>query len=155
MADESNTTAPAASSAATERLQAAIVHLATGPRENVLTGRTASTASRRTRWSGRPRRRTQVFPAQEGLQILRRKNRHHQLQRRADAGAVRGRERQDRAAPSDRGMHASSAAFVLGHQAGPQHCLAAVCRPRVVRNPSFVFGRGRPDSKDRVIRVNP
>ena len=110
MADESNTTAPAASSAGYRARfrrrssgdRAGAAHLAIGP-----PGERSYGGDRRPPRPGGPggpagreggRR---VFPAQEGLQILRRKDRHHQLQRRADASAVRSRERQDRAAPSD------------------------------------------------------
>ena len=64
--------------------------------------------------SGRPRRRTrrrpQVFPAQEGLQVLRRKDRGHQLQGHSSAGAVRGGKRQDRASTPDRCVHTAPAA---------------------------------------------
>ena len=82
------------------------------------------------RWSGRrPRRWPQIFPPQEGLQILRRKDRVHQLQGRSPARRLRRRERQDRSPAPDRRVHAAPAPSVVGHQAGAQHRPAAVRRP--------------------------
>ena len=52
----------------------------------------------------------------------------HQLQGRAPAGAVRGGERQDCAAATDRRLHPAPAAAFHRHQAGEKHRAAAVCR---------------------------
>jgi len=103
-------------------------------------GRRAA-ASRRRSWRSTRRRRPQVFPAKEGLQVLRREDRSGQLQRCASAGAVRGGKRQDHAATPDRRVHAASAAFVAGHQAGAEYRTAAVRWTRAVKKkllaPSF------------------
>jgi len=57
------------------------------------------------------------------------------------AGAVRGGKRQDHAATPDRRVHAASAAFVAGHQAGAEYRTAAVRWTRAVKKkllaPSF------------------
>ena len=99
--------------------------------------RTASVSvrvDRGRRSRGWRRGRTQVFPPQEGLQVLRRENRGHQLQGRSSAGAVRGGERKNRAPASDRRVHAAPATLVFGDQAGAQYRVAAVCRPRSVKS---------------------
>ena len=59
-----------------------------------------------------PRRRPQVFPPQESLQVLRREDRAINYKDVRLLGAVRGGERQDRAAPSDRRVHAAPAPLV-------------------------------------------
>ncbi len=75
----------------------------------------------------RPRRPRQVFPPQEGLQVLHREDRRHPLPRRASAAGVCGRARQDRAPAADRRLHHAPAPPDPRHQAGPQHRPAAVC----------------------------
>ena len=55
--------------------------------------------------------------------------------------AVRGRERQDRAAAADRGLHTSPAAFVVGDQTGAKYRAAAVCRSRFVIKTGHGFQR--------------
>src|SRR5208283_4539193 len=104
--------------------------------------RTTRSATGRRAWRRWARRWTQVFPAQEGLQVLRREDRGGQLQGCAPAGAVRRGKRQDHSAAPDRRVHAAPAASVAGDQAGEEHRFAAVRGTGTVSSKSsLVVGR--------------
>ena len=60
--------------------------------------RSRLTAAHRRRQSRRHRKEA-IFPAQEGMPVLRREDRRHQLQGREAAAQLRGRARQDHAPP--------------------------------------------------------
>ena len=136
MADETSSTT---ASGGTDR-EAAIGRAPARRRSSAIWRR--RTRTRRT--SPRGRRRTEIFPAQESLQVLHRENRRHQLQGLPAARAVRGRKRQDRAAALDGRLRTAPAPAVVGHQAGPQHRTAAVRRKCIVRKIDHGFaGRSR------------
>ena len=108
-------------------------------------GRRSSAIWRRRARSGRTstrrrRGRTQILPAQESLQVLRREDRRHQLQGLPAARAVCGRERQDCAAALDGRVRAAPAPAVVGYQTGAQHRAAAVCRTSVVEPQLLAIG---------------
>ena len=77
----------------------------------------------------RSRRPRQVLSPQEGVQVLHREDRRHSLSRCSSAARVCGRARQDRAPPFDRRVHHAPAPANPRHQAGPEHCPAAICDP--------------------------
>ncbi len=68
----------------------------------------------------------EILPPQEGLQVLRREDRRHQLQGRPVAVRICVRGWEDRASPPDRGVHTAPTALGRRHQAGAQHRAAAV-----------------------------
>ena len=67
-----------------------------------------------------------VFPAQEGVPVLRREDRRHQLQRHQAAERVHLRARQDHAPPHLGRVRSAPAAAGRSDQAGAQHRAAAV-----------------------------
>ena len=85
----------------------------------------AATAAHRRR-QGRRHPEETVFPAQEGVPLLRREDRRHQLQGREDAARLRGGAGQDRSAPHLGRVRAAPAAADRRHQEGAQHRAAAV-----------------------------
>ena len=82
------------------------------------------------------RRRPQIFPPQEGLQVLHGEDRSDQLQGRSPAGRIRRGEREDRSTAPDRSVHAAPAAIVERDQAGPQYRVAAVCGTSAINSRS-------------------
>ncbi len=90
----------------------------------------------------RSRRARQIFPPQEGVQVLHREDRRDSLPRREAAGAVRSRARQDCAAAADRRLHHASAPPHPRHQAGTQYCAAAICNQALNRRlPAVLYER--------------